>query len=645
MPRGPAAIGRFPRRRSAAGGLALAAALPLAAACSASPDSVPPPADLAVTMSPTSARLSWSPTCGNCSRLELQVRTASTDWTTLSDSLPPTLRAMDVPFTSALPELFELRFRLRAGRVGDPPSWSPWSNEAVGTVPILSPALFYPTTSTWDSAVSWADVSWTVQSRVADVFELERSEVGPLGAAQWTAVPTSPGQTSYRDQDVRELRSYAYRARSGTAGVWSEWWGVLSTPLPLRQPTGTRAAVTPAGVQVTWTNRSAVASGVVVHGSPFGPSQVVSPGAAYWVDPAWPPWPTAQYWVVATAPDDPAPVLSSTPGALAVGKLEPFRLSGPAATLDARADGLTFPVAVRDQAGAFYGLTVDPDTGGLAVARWAAAGWEMHALGHASPARPGLFLDDAGHPHLVGAEATADGLSTLTHHWHDGTAWLVEGLGTEPIPTAPLQAGLDAAGELHIVALQTTWELVHGRRAGGQWSWEAVPGLQGDPWFSFAVGPDGTAYVLSRGILATLPPGGAWSSEQVLPGLQGEVVAAGGGDVAIVGVDASNYQNRDLLYVERHAGTWGAPEAILPVMIGYHVALGRSPDGARFHVVATRLGTDLSPRWLELFERRGETWTSMQLTPTAPSTGTPSLGYGAAGKLWIEVAGSLWEEP
>jgi hypothetical protein len=626
-------------------GLALAA-LPLVAACAiASPDPVPAPADLTAAVGPGYARLRWTRTCGNCSRLELQVRTAGTDWVTLSDSLPPQLTAIDIPFTGDLPELFELRFRLRAGRVGDPPPWSPWSNEAVGIVPIFSPNLSYPTTSTWDSAVSWIDVSWALPSKVADAFEFQRSEVGPLGPVQWTAVPMSPGQTSYRDHDVAELKSYAYRARSGTGGVWSEWSGAVEATLPLRQPTETRAVVTPRGVQVTWTNRSAAASGVVVYGSPLGPSPVLPRDATSWVDPAWPPWPTAQYWVEATAPTLPPTPLPTAPGALPVGKLEPFQLSGPAATLDARADGFLFPVTVRDPTGAFYALTTDPAAGGLAVARLAAAGWEMHSLGHAYPAPPGLVLDGAGHPHLAGIESTADGLTTLTRHWHDGTGWLVEDLGTEPIPAAPLQVALDAAGDLQILYAQgMAFELVHGRRVGGQWSWAAVPGLKDDPWFSFAVGPDGTAYVLSRGVLATLPPQGAWSSEQVPSNLQGNVLAASGGDVAIVGVDATSYQNQDLLYVARHGGAWGA-EPILQVMPGYRVALGRSPDGARVHVLATRLGADMYPRWLELFERQDGTWTSMQLTPTAPSTGTTSLGYGASGKLWIEVAGSLWEEP
>jgi len=640
MPGGPPTSGHRARKRCPATGFLIAAALPLVAACAAaSPDPVPAPSDLAVVVSARSAHLRWTRTCQNCSRLELQVRTAGTDWVTLSDALWPKLTEIDVSFTGDPAELVELRFRLRAGRVGDPPPWSSWSNEAAGTVPILSPILSYPTTSTWDSEVSWIDVSWTPQSKVADVFEFQRGEVGPLGQVEWTAVPTSPGQTSYRDNGVAELRSYAYRARSGTGGVWSEWSGARSPTLPLRQPAGPGAAVTARGVQVTWTNRSAGASGVVVYGSPLGPSPVLAPDATSWIDPAWPPWPTAQYWVEAV-PAPPPPGPPHTPGALPVAGLGPFQLSGPTATLDARADGFPFPVPVRDPTGAFHALTTDPAMGGLAVARQVATGWEFHPVGYVQPASPGLVLDGAGHPHLATLEATGDGLTTLTHHWHDGTSWLAEDVGRLPVWTSQAVVGVDAGGELQVLYVQaTTFDLVHGRRLGGQWSWAAVPLRYWD--LNFAVGPDGTAFLLSEGVLATLAPQAGWSTEPAPVG--GQLLPGSGGDVAVIGTRTPTGP-KDLLYVERRAGAWGAPEAILSVSSAYDAAVRRSPDGARVHVLATRRGADQSPLWLELFERQGGVWTSMQLTPTVPGTGTASLGYGASGKLWIEVAGSLWEE-
>lgn len=606
----------------------------------AEPPPIPAPVDLVATDGPffDSANLTWQPTCGYCSGYVLEASLDGIAFARVNqDLIPAYATTVSLAFDPSAPELQRFWFRLQAWRGSASSAWSEAATYLRGIRPAWISAAYDPAGQV---AISWIDYS-----QVADALLLERAVNGPGGPGDWTPLPADFGVTSYLDADCPELQSCSYRVRYGKDGIWSREVSAATGRLPLLQPLDLRADVTPAGVALSWTNRSTAAAGIALHCSACAGGATLPAGSSSYVDPGAPPWPNALYWVEAF---ELAPNWPIDPGPLPVAEIPPFRVAGPVATLDARAFNLP-PAAARrgDPRGTFFYTTYV--AGGSEVVRSTGATEERHPLPHTMFVSPALLLDGAGNPHVVTrTDPDATGFLLLTHDWNDGATWHSEDIGPLPVFFTDAWFGLGAGGELHVLYREggsSSGTLVQGVESGGSWSWTPLPGPLGAN--AFAVAADGTAYVLSIGApssIATLPPGGTWSVEQVpagSPAASVSLVTGPAGHIGILGDDSAVGFDRHIVYLERSGGTWGAPETVGAVAAAYPAfSWAGTPDGTRLHVAATVPDDGPQGGHVELFGRNAGSWTSMRL---APSPGAPWLGYGADGKLWI-AGGGLWEE-
>jgi hypothetical protein len=459
------------------------------------PAPLPAPVDLAASdglFSFDSVILTWQPTCGYCGGYLLEASLDGVSYVPVSrDLIPADATSVSLALDPSAPELQRFWFRLQAWRGS---ASSPWSEAATYLRGIRPPSISVALDPLARPAISWIN-----HSQVADTLLLERAVSGPAGPGDWSPLPADFGATSYLDADCPELQSCTYRVRYAKDGIWSRQASVATGRLPLLQPLDLRAELTPAGVALSWTNRSTAAAGIAVHCAPCAGGATLPPSASAYVDPWVPPWPSVRYWVEAF---EWVPLQDTGPGLLAAADLPPFRIQGAVATLDARA--ASPPGGLHgDPQGSFVYVT--SDAGRLVAVRSDGPTEDRHPLSHGALVRPGLLLDGAGNPHVVTrTEPNGIGALLLAHDWHDGATWHSEDIGPLNVFFTEVVFGIDAGGDLYILYLQADGSSVtHGFQSGGTWSWSTVPQLgRGD---AFAVAAEGTTYVLQGRLIATLP--------------------------------------------------------------------------------------------------------------------------------------------
>ncbi|HEX8914992.1 MAG TPA: fibronectin type III domain-containing protein [Humisphaera sp.] len=173
-----------------------------------------------------------------------------------------TLDPSDVTYTlTGLDEGTAYQFRLSATKTGN-------TSAAVGVSATTLPAA--PTGLTVDaSAGSHVDLAWTDAAGSETAYKVERSTNG--GAFE--VIDTlSTGANSYSDTDVAEAHTYAYRVYAVGAGGNSAAATGAAVTAP-SDPSGFSATpMSPASVNLAWTDNSAGETAYVVERSPDGSS-------------------------------------------------------------------------------------------------------------------------------------------------------------------------------------------------------------------------------------------------------------------------------------------------------------------------------------------------------------------------------------
>ncbi len=573
--------------------------------------------------------VAWSPACSGCG-YDLEYAYLGLSQQLTEAPLPAGTTTAGLRFTSRATELMTVEIRIRSAKGGRRSRWSQPVTYLHGVRP---PSV--------DQAVvdesGGVHLAWTNRSLVADQLRVERVET-VAGVETVTELPAAFGELAVLDAAAPEAAQPLYRVRYGAGATWSRP-GEASVATPPWQPAGVTAAVTPAGVLVSWTRRSAKAGVQLVHCTACSQQGQLDGAATSWLDPVLPPWPCATYQVEAIAAGSSA----ATSPASAVG-LAPFRLSGAAATLDARAGPFPDALRTRDASGAWYeayGGTL------LTVVRHDAAGTTEQVL-------PGQWLiglqqDAVGDPHVAVLEAAGPGTQVVAHHWHDAVGWHREASAPVPIYASAAWFGVDGAGEPQFAYVAQdgsgSLQLLHGIRGAAGFDWSAVPGLQANPsGVRFAVAADGWAHLTGGSggtAIASRPPGGGWSV-QPLPFQPFAMYPGTGGDLAITGTDGMVGSDLHVLYAERTGGVWTAAETVGPWRNGSSVRLARTPSGDRAFMVLDVTDANPSGSRLDLFARGPGGWVSMPLTPSA---GGAAPYLGPDGRLVVVGTGSIWEEP
>jgi hypothetical protein len=388
---------------------------------------------------------------------------------------------------------------------------------------------------------------------------------------------------------------------------------------------------------LSWTNRSAAAEQIAVKCSSCALPGTLPAASTSYLDATFPPWPEAVYQLEAFLGPSIIPVLRPDLPTIA---LPPFRIDGGLVTLDARRSphpGFTSSPAGD---GAWYRLGYTP--AGPTVDKVDDVGTTSFVVGGDVFLEREPFFDGAGHPHVYArVNGSAVQEPQLAHAWHDGATWHQE-VASPPWPVfgdwfAP---GVDGSGVSHVVYKAMGGQMVHGIGTAGGWSWTVLPEF-GDLFGSLVVTADGWAHFAFPNRIWSRPPGGDWAFEDS-PTSAWQVAAEGGGDLAIYGWTSQVGLVKDVVYVERRAGAWGAVETVATTNTTHAVpSAARSPDGARVFM-AISVPDGVSGSRLDLFGRVGGAWQAMRLGPTQ---GTVNLGFTPSGKLRATSPAASWLEP
>jgi len=501
--------------------------------------------------------------------------------------------------SSAVAELTPISFRLYAvsGQ-----AMSTYSNTATVTSQIRSPGYINVV-----GADAGFKVSWTNASLVADTLVLERGIAADYSGTgtTWTRIPSvSFGVTEYLDADVPESAYVSYRVTYSKGGAAaSNVSSIQSTAL--KPPAN---LVVTAGVEkthLTWTNRSATATAVVVTRAnsvgtypSFTDVAVLGPGATSYDDLQLP---TGYYTYRIEArkagsyggAQSSAVKVATLPVTSSSLELTPSLLSMPAASMAA----LPF--------GGSWILGSFPGYGGGSVSMPSGGAWITQTFPNAHlVCQPGLMVDGSGHPHLVYSRYVTQGASeqALVHAWHDGTTWQAEEIARSVVNGAGI-ARLDASGN-PIVLWQTSYSTPSSIRialkASGTWLVES-PALALDSisysTLSMTLDVSGAPVVLVGGYygsaVARRTGPSAWATEN-LPSEPGyssssgmEIVTTSDGDLHVL-----NYRQHypydstyEVAWSRRTSGGWSQPSQIFAQAASYNAGITSvSPSGDRIVV-------------------------------------------------------------
>jgi len=399
----------------------------------------------------SSLDFSWTRPANTIDGYQFEAALGSDPFTRLgTDLIPASWTSAYATFdTAALPEDTEMRFRMRAVLGTDV---SGYSNVATYPIGLRKP--------TFDSAVSGADgiaLKWTNNSSLADTLTLERGTSTSWGGTYvWSEIPgVAFGTTAYLDTQAAESSYLTYRVTysKGTRTAQATSFA-LSTSL--KAPTSLVATPMVEGVSLSWVNRSAGATEVVVerasgvtsypnyqevaHLAPTATSyedlQLATGFYTYRVG--------ARKTSVPAAPSLPVQVATlPTSGSLSL--LPPAIKSMPASVMGAMDSSGAWTLA-QYLTYSSYGIALPSGTE-----------WVSNPLTNASAlADPMLQMDSQDHPHTVYLRKVLQGSEevAITHAWHDGAAWHTEEVARRILsgnsPSGGITFTLDRADGLHL---------------------------------------------------------------------------------------------------------------------------------------------------------------------------------------------------
>jgi hypothetical protein len=634
---------------------AAAVAFGLALACSSGPGTpvgfsvIAPDFDI--------LQLRWSPPSGGADSYDLEGRVGSEPWEAVERGIPGDAIGGTIGLEPATPELLTFGFRLRAVKHGKHSGWAE-TTYLRGVRPPMMVGANIAKSGDGFTRIGPITVAWTNRSSVATEVQLERAPA--TAAPVFLPLPVTHGALSYVDDDAAEMTTYQYRARYGTAGIWSEWATLtLSEMIDLLPAKGlTVSSLAGGGVRVSWTPRSARANRQALlrwkafpgYGEPL---PALSPTASEYEDPLDSQWPVLRYQVVTDRSDYPPATVWSE-----VAVVRPFTLSGPpvlgASSISLRA-GESF---VRDGVGRFH--VGSQGYSQPFVSRATASGSEERVLSgfvfNQGPPRLGVDADD--HVHVVYGRAGAQPTDPpiLTHEWHDGTSWVSEDVpGPFPAGIYSYWAAVAAGtGAIHVVLPSVEGLLLHAVKESGAWTTASLPATQAAALQqSFGVAPDGTAYEVVAGTtnsvsdcrLRVRPPGGSWGDEEIIPACLRPtsvwLLPANEGRAAVViGVDGPDVISTDLLLVRRQAAGGFSPVELIvnrPFNGSTFEVWGASSADASRAAIAVDVSDDLntSARSRLLLRDSGAAASWREVTPGPGTARSWVLGFDAEDKVWV----------
>ncbi|HUL60508.1 MAG TPA: hypothetical protein VLU43_14605 [Anaeromyxobacteraceae bacterium] len=496
---------------------ALAAAFALAA-CSKGADAPPvvgdqePAAPSALTVTRVSfdaIDVSWAAPepAWNFDGYLLLGRLAGGRWDRLHDGLLPLrVQSIRLDFTADAPELLDVEFQVFAVSMA-PPGASTASNVAPYHRGIRAPAL--AVASGFDPGGAPAiDVLVDRGTSVATAAEVERRDAA---GTEWAQVA---GATVglFTDAGVEAGHRYAYRARTGLNGEWSDRVQAEALAVPRQAPADLQVIVDAAGALLTFTNPGAGSPLRVCRNDVAIP---IASDATAWRDPAVPPFPGTTYRLQTW------PLGSPTPPCLDATRATPWVhvpaydwTTAAGTTLSASSAVLADAVAVAPgTAGAFHFVSRSVGTDGSVVyVATTTAGSLQHrddrVLDVGELAAPAIVVDGQGRPHVLGIRY-GDPIA-VEHVWYESGSWFQEDVsGVALDGSHPVWPAIAPDGTLHVVVALAADVIVAHRTTSG-WTTERTPGvsLYWTDHPPFAVAGDGSRWLSCADAFAVLPAGG-----------------------------------------------------------------------------------------------------------------------------------------
>lgn len=500
-------------------------------------------------------------------------------WTTLPVPDPLVSTYLDRGATTGLYYTYRLT-NLKGALAG------PTSSQSAPAFAGLEAAQYI--TANYDSGARGVQVSWASSSQ-ADGVLLERADYDtnglPLGT--WAALALPAGyRTSFLDQSIQEAHRYAYRVsnlRGQTSSAACQTYYLVWTPL--FAPVGLQVVPAAGGLQLTWQNRSAAATQIVIRRTPSvtysSDVAILSPDMTAYVDPIA----TLGYYtytvVAKTASQEASSdaVVAATPNPPGSLALTATQFGFPSLADAALAPAGTWACATAQP----FGLLSNSDP------------WPAYFPGIAARwSNPIVRLDRQGRPHMVYASATpgVPGSYTLIHAWFNGTAWTSENILTAQIPSTSVNPGwtfqLDSTGVPHLLVDQaitgapyggTTASLLYVHKTGSTWVQESLssvsPAVDNVGSYHLALDASDQPRILLGNwgslVACTRTAPGTWSTTMPPTG----AVNAGWYDyLDILWADADNgwifYEstvnaggaNYGLWVLQMKAGIWQAPQLL-----------------------------------------------------------------------------------
>lgn len=329
-----------------------------------------------------------------------------------SGLLPADTRSALVTFSTALPELTLVEFRIRSEQGGAASDWAVASYQ----YPVLAPWSLHAYQKFGTEQVQ---LQWLPASQVATSSTILRREAG-VSASEWTLLATIDGpDTSLVDLTAKEGVSYQYAIRqSAPGGATSPLTTSSVLTLPCRPPTDLAGAWNGSAVDLTWKVQSQTANRQWVYryveGGTWGLLATLDGSASAFRDVS-PVQGLAWYWIEAASPAMSFPIQSVR------ALVPPLMLGG----FRARLLDIPVPQALVPSPLGGWWLLSGQDVGGHGVLSHR-GGLRDISVALGTFVAMGLQLDGAGRPHLFGRFAGQ--MPGYAHAWLEGDILTSESL-------------------------------------------------------------------------------------------------------------------------------------------------------------------------------------------------------------------------
>jgi len=591
--------------------------------------SLAPPSGVILSLGSTfdDLLLYWTPPKNPVDAYEVEARLDYGPYETYPELVPGDVVGIEAELDPTAPEVMLITVRMRSVLGGKRSAYSNYATLLRGPRPPIGlTAQLY--------LEEKVRLSWTQVSTAAEKVRIERALYNDLTHSfgpyvQVADVPAA--STSFVDEGNLVVgAAYQYRIRNvanhlGQTAVSTAVERTTDQRIRILSPTDLTAAVTPEGVSLAWTNRSLLATSLVVlRAAGIG---ITDPVRFY---------PVANLATSSTAHLD----TSAIPG---------FYTYAVAATADGsqgRSDTVSVTVSregtaglsletlrmpqwtgvARDSAGrwftAFDSNLMPPGGVGLSLSVPQGATWTRHDLpGGLIFAEPSILLDAQEHPHtvyLLPLDLTTSAPETnVVHEWFDGTAWHSETVARMVVDLPSASFALTPDGKVHIL-----WKDWPGRtfpyyasNESGSWTVTPLDSSLYDPSYAYTAQltatSDGTVFAVvgtSTTVVMRRQPGQAWTEELLTPGpssFDAFVLAPSGADaLGLFSLRTNGLADTEVRYRGRAADMWGAEETITSFAPpGYLPPIRAAASGSRAALLLP------IPSALTLFTRAdGSTW-------------------------------------